>query len=86
MPLPTAILFTAALLTAVLAAIGWALDPAAPALGPWVLAKVTEGGLWSGLILFLGVVGHVAWRGKRSGASGARSAAARGREDAGPGE
>ena len=66
MPYPTAILFTLALLTVVMALIGWSQDPSAPAIGEWVVTKVTEGGLWSGLLLFLVAVGYYTWREART--------------------
>ena len=67
MPVPTAILFTLALFTAVMAAVGWSMDASAPAFGDWLVAKVTDGGLWSGLLLFLLAAAYFAWRGGRAG-------------------
>ncbi|MDP4027322.1 hypothetical protein Q8W71_32700 [Methylobacterium sp. NEAU 140] len=67
MPLPTAILFIAALTAAALAAVGWWMDPAAPALGPWFIGRLSEGGLWTGLVLFLLVAAYFVWRGNHPG-------------------
>lgn len=72
MPYPTAILFTLALFTAGMVAIGWAQDPAAPALGGWLAAKFAEGGLWTGLLLFLAAAGFFAWRDGRAGGKASR--------------
>ncbi|WP_187273750.1 MULTISPECIES: hypothetical protein [Methylobacterium] len=66
MPYPVAIVFTLALLFVGLAAIGWWQDPAAPALSDWFVAKATEGGLWSGLLLFLVAAAFFAWRDGRT--------------------
>jgi hypothetical protein len=63
MPIPTAILFGLASFAAVMALLGWALDPTAPTLGSWFVAKASEGGLWSGLFLFLLAVGYFTVRG-----------------------
>ncbi len=62
MPYPTAILFTLALFTVGLALIGWWQDPEASPFGAWFVAKITEGGLWTGLLLFLVAVGFYTWR------------------------
>jgi hypothetical protein len=67
MPIPTAILFGLASFAAVMALLGWALDPTAPTLGTWFVAKATEGGLWSGLFLFLLAVGYFTLRGHGGG-------------------
>ncbi len=67
MPIPTAILFCVATFVAAMALLGWALDPTAPTLGTWFVAKATEGGLWTGLFLFLLAVGYFTLRGHGAG-------------------
>lgn len=84
MPLPTAILFTVTLFTAIMVAIGWWLEPTAPAFGPWFLAKITDGGLWTGLILFLLAVGYFTWRDGRTGTKPEARPDAGGPDDPGP--
>ena len=62
MPYPVAIVFNLALFFVGIAAIGWWQDPAAPSLGAGLMAKLTEGGLWTGLLLFLVAAAFLAWR------------------------
>ncbi|GJE59134.1 hypothetical protein [Methylobacterium trifolii] len=70
MPYPTAILFTLALFTAGMVALGWSQDATAPGFGEWLVAKITEGGLWTGLMLFLVAAGFLGWRQNRTGKDG----------------
>ena len=67
MPIPTLILFGFALIGAIVIAVGWSLDPAAPTPWEWLVAKMTEGGVWTGLFLSLLAVGYFAWRRDRAG-------------------
>jgi hypothetical protein len=60
-----ALLFLALLATSVMA-IGWSQDPAAPMPWEWFIAKVTEGGLWSGIFLSLLAVALFGWRASRT--------------------
>ena len=66
MPYPVAVIFTLALFFTGFAALGWWQDPAAPALGEWFVTKFAEGGLWTGLALFLVAVVFFTWRGRRA--------------------
>ncbi|MCJ2050189.1 hypothetical protein [Methylobacterium sp. J-070] len=67
MPVTTLILFGLALVAALLMAIGWWVDPSAPSPWDWFVAKITEGGLWTGLALSLVAVVYFGWRGRRAG-------------------
>jgi protein-S-isoprenylcysteine O-methyltransferase Ste14 len=67
MPITTLLLFGLALIAALVMAIGWATDPVAPTPGEWFVAKITEGGLWTGLFLSLIAVCYFGWRRNRAG-------------------
>lgn len=67
MPFSHLVLLVLALLAIFVMAVGWSQDPTAPTPAEWLVAKATEGGLWTGLFLSLLAVGYFAWRDDRAG-------------------
>ena len=67
MAIPHLILLVLALLATTVMAVGWLQDPAAPTPAEWFVAKLTEGGLWSGIFLTLLAAVFFRWRRSRSG-------------------
>jgi hypothetical protein len=67
MAIPHLILLVLALLATFMMAVGWLQDASAPTPVEWFAAKLTEGGLWTGVFLSLLAVVYLGWRRSRAG-------------------
>ncbi|MGU3544771.1 hypothetical protein [Methylobacterium sp. A52T] len=67
MSIPHLILLVLALLATFVMAVGWSQDASAPTPWEWFVAKVAEGGLWSGIFLSLLAAAFFGWRTSRTG-------------------